>query len=191
MSTAETQRTRRTAEERRVDVLDAALIEFATYGLHGASTVNIARRAGISQPYVLRLFGTKKALFLETVAMARGLIETAWRQALGTMPAEAPPRERLAALEQAFQQLTARTEVLRLLLQAYSAAADAEVRTQCQAAMRGLFDWVREATGVSAAETQVFFAQGMLIMVGVSIGAPERFDEAWARAFMLADIDGA
>lgn len=191
MSTAETQRTRRTAEERRVDVLDAALIEFATYGLHGASTMNIAERAGISQPYVLRLFGTKKALFLETVAMARGLIETAWRQALATMPAETPPQERLAALGQAFQQLTARTEVLRLLLQAYSAAADAEVRTQCQAAMRGLFDWVREATGVSAAETQVFFAQGMLIMVGVSIGAPERFDEVWARAFMLADIDDA
>ena len=71
MSTTETQRTRRTAEERRVDVLDAALIEFATYGLHGASTVNIAERAGISQPYVLRLFGTKKALFLETLAMAR------------------------------------------------------------------------------------------------------------------------
>ena len=191
MSTAETQRTRRTAEERRVDVLDAALIEFATYGLHGASTVNIAERAGISQPYVLRLFGTKKALFLETVAMARGLIETAWRQALATLPAETPPQERLAALGQAFQQLTARTEVLRLLLQAYSAAADAEVRTQCQAAMRGLFDWVREATGVSAAETQVFFAQGMLIMVGVSIGAPERLDEVWARAFMLADIDSA
>lgn len=191
MSTAETQRTRRTAEERRVDVLDAALIEFATYGLHGASTVNIAERAGISQPYVLRLFGTKKALFLETVAMARGLIETAWRQALATLPAETPPQERLAALGQAFQQLTARTEVLRLLLQAYSAAADAEVRTQCQAAMRGLFDWVREATGVTAAETQVFFAQGMLIMVGVSIGAPERLDEVWARAFMLADIDSA
>lgn len=191
MSTAETQRTRRTAEERRVDVLDAALIEFATYGLHGASTVNIAARAGISQPYVLRLFGTKKALFLETVAMARGLIETAWRQALATMPAETPPQGRLAALGQAFQQLTARTEVLRLLLQAYGAAADIEVRTQCQAAMRDLFGWVREATGVSAAETRMFFANGMLIMVGVSIGAPERFDEAWARAFMLADFDGA
>ncbi|MDQ4045126.1 MAG: TetR/AcrR family transcriptional regulator, partial [Chloroflexota bacterium] len=50
--TIDEQRTRRTAEERRADVLDAALVEFATYGLHGASTVNIAKRAGISQPYV-------------------------------------------------------------------------------------------------------------------------------------------
>jgi AcrR family transcriptional regulator len=188
MSTAETPRTRRTAEERRADVLDAALIEFATYGLHGASTVNIAARAGISQPYVLRLFGTKKALFLETVAMARELIETAWKRALAAAPAEATPHERLMALGEAFQSVTARAEVLRLLLQAYSAAADDEVREKCQAAMRGLFDWVREATGVSAEATQAFFANGMLIMVGVSIGAPESLDQVWARAFLLQDI---
>jgi AcrR family transcriptional regulator len=188
MKTRDRERTRRTAEERRVEVLDAALIEFATYGLHGASTVAIAERAGISQPYVLRLFGTKRALFLETVAMARELIEATWQRALAGMPAEATPQERLQALGGAFQGLTARTEVLRLLLQAYSAAADDEVRAQCQAAMRGLFGWVREATGVSGPEAQVFFAQGMLIMVGVSIGAPNRLDEEWARAFTLADV---
>ncbi len=189
MTTIEPQRTRRTAEERRIDVLDAALIEFATYGLHGASTVNIAERAGISQPYVLRLFGTKKALFLETLAMARELIESAWQRALAGMPPEATPHERLMALGEAFQELTTRTEVLRLFLQAYAAAADDEVREACQAGMRGMFDWVHEATGVSAAETQGFFANGMLIMVGVSIGAPRAMDEAWARAFML--VDGA
>lgn len=179
---------RRTAGERRAEVLDAALIEFATYGLHGASTVNIAERAGISQPYVLRLFGTKKALFLETVAMARELIEAAWRRAIDTAPADASPRERLQAVGDAFQQLSTRTEVLRLFLQAYSAAADAEVRAECQAGMHGMFDWVREATGASAAETQIFFAQGMLIMVGVSIGAPNALDEEWARAFTLGDL---
>lgn len=182
------QRTRRTAGERRADVLEAALIEFATYGLHGASTVDIARRAGISQPYVLRLFETKKQLFLETVASARALIESTWRQALAGLPAGATPHERLEALGDAFQQLTTRTEVLRLLLQAYSAAADDEVQVQCQSAMRDLFEWVREATGVSAEETQAFFANGMLIMVGVSIGAPGAMSEEWARAFLLQDL---
>jgi hypothetical protein len=43
--------------------LDAALEEFAELGLHGASSEDIARRAGISQPYVFRLFATKKELF--------------------------------------------------------------------------------------------------------------------------------
>ena len=51
-------------------VLDAATHEFAVKGLHGASTEDIARAAGISQPYLFRLFGTKKELYLATVERA-------------------------------------------------------------------------------------------------------------------------
>jgi AcrR family transcriptional regulator len=188
MKTQPKQRIRRTADERRVDVLDAALIEFATYGLHGASTVNIAQRAGISQPYVLRLFDTKKNLFLEAVAMARRMIEAEWKRALETIPDDASPQERIQALGQAFQGITGQANVLRLLMQAYSAAADDEVRDRCQEAMSDLYAWVRAATGASAQEAQVFFAQGMILMVGVSIGAPDKLDQEWARAFMLRDM---
>jgi AcrR family transcriptional regulator len=59
--------TRQTADERRVAVLAAANIEFALRGLHGASTDAIARRAGISQPYLFRLFGSKKELFIAVI----------------------------------------------------------------------------------------------------------------------------
>ena len=59
--------TRLTATERKDDLLDAAMIEFAEHGFEGTSTEDIARRAGISQPYLFRLFGTKKELFLATV----------------------------------------------------------------------------------------------------------------------------
>ena len=52
--------TRKTADERRVEILEAARAEFALKGLYGASTDTIARRAGLSQPYLFRLFGTKK-----------------------------------------------------------------------------------------------------------------------------------
>ena len=60
--------TRSTAAARRDDVLDAARVEFADHGYEGASTEDIARRAGISQPYLFRLFGTKKELFKASVA---------------------------------------------------------------------------------------------------------------------------
>ena len=56
--------TRLTATERKDDLLDAAMIEFAERGYEGTSTEDIARRAGISQPYLFRLFGTKKELFI-------------------------------------------------------------------------------------------------------------------------------
>src|SRR5438045_7981937 len=59
---------RKTREERRDDVLDAGFAVFAEQGLHGASTEEVARRAGISQPYVFRLFGTKKELFKAVIA---------------------------------------------------------------------------------------------------------------------------
>src|SRR6059036_4196921 len=58
---------RRSAEERREQVLEAALVEFAAHGLEGGSTEAIARAVGISQPYVFRLFGTKKQLFMATI----------------------------------------------------------------------------------------------------------------------------
>jgi AcrR family transcriptional regulator len=66
--------TRLTAAERREAVLEAALAEFATHGYHGSSTEQIARRVGISQPYVFRLFGTKRNLF--KAALSRCLGET-------------------------------------------------------------------------------------------------------------------
>jgi AcrR family transcriptional regulator len=58
--------TRQTAAERKDAILDAALVEFSRAGLAGTSTEDIARRAGISQPYLFRLFGTKKELFKAT-----------------------------------------------------------------------------------------------------------------------------
>jgi AcrR family transcriptional regulator len=60
--------TRPTATERKDDLLDAAVIEFAHHGYEGTSTEDIARRAGISQPYLFRLFGTKKELFKASVS---------------------------------------------------------------------------------------------------------------------------
>jgi AcrR family transcriptional regulator len=66
--------TRLTAADRREAVLEVALVEFAAHGYEGASTEEIARRVGISQPYVFRLFGTKKDLFKAPVG--RCLTET-------------------------------------------------------------------------------------------------------------------
>ena len=69
MSSTATTRKRLTAGERREAVLEAAMAEFAHGGLHGTSTEAIAARAGISQPYLFKLFGTKKELFLGTISL--------------------------------------------------------------------------------------------------------------------------
>ena len=55
---------RHTADERRAQVLEAAIHEFALHGLHQATVAAIGVRAKISQPYVFALFRDKKTLFL-------------------------------------------------------------------------------------------------------------------------------
>src|SRR6476659_2948897 len=59
--------TRQTADDRSRAVLAAAFQSFARGGLHGTSTEEIAEAAGISQPYLFRLFATKKRLFVATI----------------------------------------------------------------------------------------------------------------------------
>src|SRR3954467_11856889 len=110
--------TRLTATERKDDLLDAALIEFAERGYEGTSTEDIARRAGISQPYLFRLFGTKKELFKATVARCfRETLELFQRAAEGTRGEEA-----LHAIGEAYMELllTDRTH-LRAQMQSYAA----------------------------------------------------------------------
>src|SRR5919108_6608387 len=109
---------RKTAAERREAVLEAALLEFAERGLHGASTEEIARRAGISQPYVFRLFGTKKELFKAVVARCfRETLQVFQRATEGKRGADA-----LKAMGEAYQTVLLADRVyLEAQMQAYSA----------------------------------------------------------------------
>src|ERR671932_31647 len=83
---------RKTQAERREEILDAALAEFAEHGYHGASTEGIAARAGISQPYVFRLFGTKRELF-------RAVVARCFREALELFQRAAEGKRGEAALD--------------------------------------------------------------------------------------------
>src|SRR5438132_8845686 len=108
---------RHTAAERRESILDAALIEFAERGLQGTSTEDIARRAGISQPYLFRLFGTKKELFKATVSRCfRETLEVFQRAAEGERGEEA-----LHAMAEAYTQLLSDRTKLRAQMQSYAA----------------------------------------------------------------------
>ena len=112
------------AEERRESVLDAAFEEFAERGLEGASTEAIAAKAGISQPYVFRLFGTKKELFMASVARCfRETLETFQQAAEGKRGKDA-----LRAMGDAYvQRLIADQTRLRAQMQAYAACGDPEI----------------------------------------------------------------
>ncbi|HEX2622883.1 MAG TPA: TetR/AcrR family transcriptional regulator, partial [Phototrophicaceae bacterium] len=56
-----------TADERRKQVLAAALQVFAVHGYHGSSTATIAKEAGISHSYLFKLYPTKEDMFIAVV----------------------------------------------------------------------------------------------------------------------------
>src|ERR671928_1391564 len=109
--------TRHTAAERRDTILDAALVEFARGGLAGTSTEDIARRAGISQPYLFRLFGTKKELY-------KASAERCLRQTLDLMQTAAAGlhgEEALQAIGKAYMERLSDPVYLRAQMHSYTA----------------------------------------------------------------------
>jgi AcrR family transcriptional regulator len=153
---------RLTAAERRDAVLDAARIEFAEKGYAGTSTEDIAARAGISQPYLFRLFGTKKELFKASVVRCfRETLELFQRSAEGHRGEEA-----LHAIGTAYvEQLESDRTWLRAQMQAYSASDDPEIRAVVRAGFGDLVAYVRRVSGADWPEASRFFANGMLLNV--------------------------
>ena len=175
-----------TADERREDVLQAALVEFADGGLHGTSTEAIAARAGVSQPYLFRLFGTKKELFLACYRTCCEQIMSAFREAADRAPAGASPEERLMEMGNAYKHLLANQDLLRMQMQGYvAAAADPEVRALARERYGELFRFVERASGAGPEAVIAFFATGMLLNVSSSLGVPPMRlsePEGWAAA---------
>ena len=171
-----TSTTRMTADERRASILDAALHEFAERGLDGASTEAIAVRAGISQPYVFRLFGTKKELFIASVARCfRETLETFQRAAEGKRGEEA-----LEAMGRAYvDELLVDRVRLRAQMQAYAACDDADVADVVRNGYGDLVTYVERVSGLPPAAVSKFFAKGMLLNVIASMGL-EQSSEPWA-----------
>lgn len=184
-------RQRKTASERRDDVVQAAIVEFATYGYHGGSTERIASASGISQPYVLQLFKTKKALFISALDRVCHDIVDRWAEALdrfiaGNSGSTTTPAQRLASLREPFQRFVVDVTGLRLILQASAASDDAEIRARLKMGMADMFGWVRNATGASYEEVQMFWAHGMMLMIAASIGAMDDAGQSeWARAMLM------
>ena len=162
--------TRQTAEERREAVLIAAGREFSRKGLHGASTDAIAKAAGISQPYLFRLFGTKKELYLATTAKAMEETYQAFERASrGKTGIEA-----LHAMGDAYTGLIEDRERLQLMLQCFAGCEDPDVREGVRRVWRDLVELAERTSGEPPEIVSTFFAKGMLLNV---LNAMQLFDD--------------
>src|SRR6202789_2508128 len=154
--------TRQTADERRVAVLSAAVTEFAKSGYAGTSTDAIAVRAGISQPYLFRLFGTKKDLFIATHELVGNRIVTELTKAIEGLEGD----EAMHAMGMAYLELLQDPEMLQVQMHGYAAATgDPEIAAACRKTFEVLWHLVKDKLGLDQEMIQDFFANGMVISV--------------------------
>ncbi|MBA2489545.1 MAG: TetR/AcrR family transcriptional regulator [Chloroflexi bacterium] len=166
---------RLTADERREEIILAAFAEFADTGLEGTSTETIARRAGISQPYLFRLFGTKKELFLAAVERCLEESHEGFRRAIDEGDPEQDVLERLA---KAYMEVIGDRRRLRMQMQAYAACYDPDVRRVVRRGFGRLVEQIRAASKLPPDRLASFIGQGMLLNVMASMDLLES-DEPW------------
>lgn len=183
-------RIRMTATERGTQVLAAAVQAFAESGYAATKTDEIARRAGVSQPYVIRLFGTKQQLFVAAIHQVCDRIEQIFRISAEEIEPGADPQSALQTLGSGFTLFLADRDLLLVLLHAISAAnSDPVIGEEIRQRYGQLYDLVFELTGAPATDRRQFFATGMLltIMTSMRVAGPEAISVPWA-AEMLDDL---
>lgn len=154
--------------ERRALTIAAATTVFASNGYSGTSTDQIARAAGISQPYVVRMFGGKDALFVEVIRRSVDRILEAFQSAL-----DARPSQPLTALGAAYIALAREEQVHLILLQAFAASADPAIGPTARAGFETLLDFLLNTAHVSMREAEAFLGRGMLINTVMAIDLPQ------------------
>ena len=175
---------RMSADERRESVLRAAIVEFSKGGLAGTSTEDIARRADISQPYLFRLFGTKKELFLAAIERTFDRALTILVEAAGDRTGE----EAKMAMADAYRMFLNDRTLLLTQMHAYAACDDDDVRRVTQTSFGKLWLTVAEITGLEDDDLIAFFGHGMLLNMAAAMDLMAVIDLPWVRACLGQEL---
>jgi TetR/AcrR family transcriptional regulator len=169
------------ATERRAAVLDTACQVFARCSYRGATTAEIAREAGVTEPILYRHFESKQALYLACIDSAWGRVRDAWQEAVEN---EEDPRAWMSAMGMAFFRFKEqKAAVASLWIEALTEWGDEpEVRRFLRRHFREVHEWVTgvvsrcQAEGAMLpdrdprAEAWIFIAIGLLTGVAARLG---------------------
>lgn len=183
--------TRMKSEDRRELILTAATEVFGEFGYVGTTTERVAQAADVSQPYVVRMFGTKEKLFLEVIHRALERLLEAFRAAL----AEDNELTRAHRIGLAYVNLMSDRGLLLVLMHAFVLGSDPVIGEAARCGFLEVYEFLRTEAGFDAAESQQFLANGMLVntMIGIRMSdeytsnplATELLDEAFPQKLDL------
>jgi AcrR family transcriptional regulator len=170
------------AVERRQAVLETACQMFCRSSYRGATTAEIAREVGVSEPVLYRHFASKRELYLACLEEAWQHVRAMWDEALA---AEPDPSLWVAAIGKAYVKAKKADKVflVDLWTQALTEAAhDTEIRRHLRDHVREVHAYVvdvieraQAAGGVikdrdPAAEAWIFISLGLLSTIDRRLG---------------------
>jgi len=172
--------TRISKEDRRREIVEAAIRQFAVGGLNGTPVEAIANEVGVSQPYLFQLFGTKKDLFIAAVRRTFERTVGLFRAAAAEAGPDARPEDVMMVMGFAYHQMLQDRQLLLMQMQAYAACADEEIRDVVREEMLRLVSFVQSAAGAGEKAVREWLAYGMLMNVVAALDLGD-VDADWAR----------
>ncbi|MFP3464758.1 TetR/AcrR family transcriptional regulator [Leifsonia sp. SIMBA_070] len=178
--------------ERRVQILEAASRVFGERGYFGATTDQIAREAGISQPYVVRMFGGKENLFvgvltrsLERLLVAFTETIEQWKAEGSPVQAEPPASVTVTGahgeigrrLGLAYVSLIEDRGLLLSLMQAFSMGQDPTIGGKARDGFLTIYRLLREEAGFAPEEARSFLAEGMLLNTLLGLRLTDEYEK--------------
>jgi AcrR family transcriptional regulator len=172
--------TRLPAAERRLAIVEAALQVFSEGSYAGATTAEIAREAGVSEPILYRHFSSKRELYFACLDEAWRRIRTKLEARIEDVgPAEAWSSMRTSAMREL------KTLLPSLWMQAITEAGeDPEIRRFVRGHMREVHDFfarclgrVQESGAIPPdrnvdAEAWIFIGGSLLVSIADRLGGP-------------------
>ena len=171
--------TRMRAEDRRELILEAATAVFGERGYVGATTDAVARAAGVSQPYVVRMFGTKEALFLEVLHRAIARLMGTFRAALAdTTPGPDGTVDHPAMrIGRAYADMLSNRGLLLSMMHAFVLGADPVIGKAARTCFLDVYRFLRVEAGFSKEEADVFLAHGMMMNTMVGLRMADEYED--------------
>jgi len=169
------------ASERRARVLDCACRVFSEGSYRGATTAELARSAGVTEPILYRHFDSKRDLYLACLDDTWERLRAIWDEAVASEP---DPANWVRRLGQSFFEAQKKRVVIEALwVQALAEAGeDDEIRRYMQRHMRDVHAYVKDvieraqaAGGIlperdAGAEAWLFLSAGLLKMISRRLG---------------------
>jgi AcrR family transcriptional regulator len=172
------------AAQRRDELIEAAIVEFAHGGLHGTPVDRIARRVGVAQPYVFSLFPSKRDLFIAAVERGFDRVAETFTEAAATFDPEQyePGADVLKAIGAAYVRLLGEDrELLMLQLHGYAACDDETIREHVRTFYARLVNHIFELSGASPERVDEFTRTGMFLTIQAAIGVDPSAQCDWIR----------